>query len=657
MFEEKINEGIRYIASQQQANGSFLCYSSQDQLHFDFDITAQAIFPTTQVLLCLNYLHSNPALASIKEKCSTFLLSQRSKYWSFNYWVKDSRESKLMPYPDDLDDTFCALSGLYQYNRKLIGGNEMAKIVSLLTSLEHREGGPYYTWLVPPDGKKIWKDVDIAVNSNIAYFLYLQEVELPNVNRFIEAHIDKADFTSPYYPTLYPVVYFISRFYQGNRKDKLVSLLLSRKDDKGTWENPLNTALAISSLINLGIPSEKFDKGIDYILQSQNKGCWPAHVFYLDPTRNRKTYYAGTSALTTAFCLEALGKYAKAKTKIASLNLKPSIEEKIYKSVLETVEQRFVNFDTACKNEAFSQLRLVLKGSSGKQIPLLPHYFRVSLGKYGKDIPDEFIIKLGSLNVFGWIAYTIYDNFLDEEADPKTLSIANIALRELTICFYDLLPKQSNFWELFQEIMDGIDEVNLWEVMHTKISMFPNAVDLTKLQVPTYKNFERLAQKSLGHGLGPVAILFYLGYQRNAPEVSNLILFFKHYLIARQLNDDAHDWENDLKRGYINSVAAILLKNFTDKNEMISGSQSKHGKKTDMKDLVPKLQKVFWYKTIVEVCQIIEDHILLAKKSLHKIPIINDITLFEKLLLPLEQATKKAIVEQDEVLKFLEVYK
>jgi len=87
---------------------------------------------------------------------------------------KLSKEFKSKPYPDDLDDTFCALNALYLFDRKLISGSAYAYIIQLLTKVEKNEGGPYKTWLV---SKKTsgWDDVDIVVNSNIAYFLWLQE--------------------------------------------------------------------------------------------------------------------------------------------------------------------------------------------------------------------------------------------------------------------------------------------------------------------------------------------------------------------------------------------------------------------------------------------------------------------------------------------------
>src|SRR5207302_1646631 len=113
-----------------------------------------------------------------------------------------------------------------------------------------------------------------------------------------------------------------------------------------------------------------------------------------------------------------------------------------------------------------------------------------------------------------------------------------------------------------------------------------------KGKIPDYKNYKQLAQKSLGHGLGPFAVLFSLGYRKNSPEIKNLLLFFTHYLIARQLNDDAHDWEKDLQLGHINAVCALIVKRY----------QTKEHLSLPYDQVVPQLQQVFWDEIIEDVC-------------------------------------------------------
>ena len=71
----------------------------------------------------------------------------------------------------------------------------------------------------------------------------------------------------------------------------------------------LDKALGITSYLQTTtIPSSAT---INDLLKGQNnKGDWPAAAYCLDPTQGQKTYYNGSPALSTAFCLEALANYA-----------------------------------------------------------------------------------------------------------------------------------------------------------------------------------------------------------------------------------------------------------------------------------------------------------------------------------------------------------
>ena len=162
-----------------------------------------------------------------------------------------------------------------------------------------------------------------------------------------------------------------------------------------------------------------------------------------------------------------------------------------------------------------------------------------------------------------------------------------------------------------------------------------------------------MAEKSLGHALGPAAILFSLGYSDKSSEVKSLMKFFKHYLIARQLNDDAHDWEKDLKMGHINAVGAAILKNIKTKEHKDKGvvrGQLSNIKSNEL------FQRVFWYEVVVDVCQTVLNNVQLARKALQQISIITDPRLFERILVKVEESAKKALKEREETLKFLKAY-
>jgi hypothetical protein len=120
------------------------------------------------------------------------------------------------------------------------------------------------------------------------------------------------------------------------------------------------------------------------------------------------------------------------------------------------------------------------------------------------------------------------------------------------------------------------------------------------------------------------------------PEQANLIEdFFSHYLIARQLNDDAHDWLEDLQHGYINSVSAPMLQFFTPKD-------------------ISSLQEYFWKKHIDIVCGDIMNEITKAQVALKKIIVLHKVTFLEQLLEPLEHSAAQAIADRDKTRHFLE---
>jgi len=170
-------------------------------------------------------------------------------------------------------------------------------------------------------------------------------------------------------------------------------------------------------------------------------------------------------------------------------------------------------------------IRQVLGGVKGKQITLLPYFVKQSLGKRGEGIKDPLLIHLGMASLYGWIAYTIYDDFLDEEGNPQKLPVATIAHRALTALFSDPQAISPDFTIFFHHIMDDLEQANAWEVAHCRTQIINDAVSLETLTIPDFGAYEWLAKRSLGHAIAPLAILFSLGYRYYSPEVQNLLGF------------------------------------------------------------------------------------------------------------------------------------
>jgi hypothetical protein len=630
-----INKGIQQLSSLQEADGSFPSFLSTNENDFTDLIPCQTTFISSIIFLSTIELPSTKNSIFMRKKLSAFLLSQKSEHWSWNYWKRGSQDAVSSPYPDDLDDTFCALAALAQYDKKMITGDIFAHIVKLLTFVEKNEGGPYRTWLVKKNSAAHWMDIDIAVNSNIAYFLSLYDITLPNLERYFESTIKRKNIISPYYPSFYSPVYFMSRFYKGRSKNIIKTMLWDQRKRNGSWENPLKTALAIVTLLNLRVHVSKLEKSVEYLISTQKDGLWSAYGFVINQVKNEQHFFLGSSALTTALCLEALQKYESAQQEIAEKKRKRAREalEKnyYYNEIVNYVLKYFHSYGNEIYNKAEVIIQRIQKNDTAQQIPLLPYFFFQSLNKKNTKISKNILMKLGAANIFGWIAYTIYDDFLDEEGDPSFLPLAIISLRQLTYIFDTFTLRKKRIQKLYHTLLNKVDLANTIELKNR--SLTSNIYDI--------KEFDRLADKSIGHALGPLTILILLGYTQESGEFKNILLFFTHYLIAKQLNDDAHDWEEDLKRKHITPVVALLLKRAEEKK--ITKSR-KH------------LQELFWMEIIQEVCKLIHTHARKAKIALNKSSLIADKTILENILEIPVMAADKALEEKRNVTAFLRSY-
>ena len=645
-IKEAIKSGTNFLAKSQREDGSFPNFVSVSK-GFNNTKENQSVFPTCLILSSLSGLGNSEDLEKVKNKAAKFILNQKSEFWSWNYWKRNSRESKSTPYPDDLDDTCCAMAALIECNPKAVPVKAVAKSVNLLVYCESKEGGPYYTWITPPDADKSWKDIDLAVNSNAAFFLSLQGVTLKSLVALTEKAIDSEEYTSQYYYSPYPVIYFVSRWYKGKKKDEVVAYLLKKRTVNGSWGDPLKTTLAVNALINLGYEKEKLAESVGYILENQVGGKWKAFPLIIELQKNKQTYYSGSAELTTAFCLEALGKFSERSESMKG-GRKAGMDneaKRAHKKIIEIVDRTFSRFNPEMVNDFSNVKKKILKGDGVNAITLLPYYFRKSLGK--KSIDETIAIKLGAAGFYGWMAYTIYDDFFDDEGDPKLLSLANVCLRELVSIYDSEFSKDEKFLKFFRNIMDRIDAANFWETNSCRAKTSGSRLTIPD-RLPEYGNMKRLADRSIGFALGPVAILYLHSGNIESTEIKRLVAFFENYIIARQLNDDAHDWEEDLKGGRLSPAVTSVLKKYAQQ------AKNKPVKEIDLKKEIGELQKIFWHEVIQEICGNTLFHIKKARKHLRDITVMENKAAFESMLASVENSAKEALAEQKEMLEFLE---
>jgi hypothetical protein len=227
------------------------------------------------------------------------------------------------------------------------------------------------------------------------------------------------------------------------------------------------------------------------------------------------------------------------------------------------------------------------------------------------------------------------------------LSAANFFLRELTLIYVGLEDQAPGIGNIFKQIMDGIDDTNAWEQTHCRFKI--GSADGMPEDLP-FDSFENLADRSMGHALPAVAVYLAANaaivreddFQNltSSVKLASILSFFKNYLIARQLHDDAHDWKEDLERGQINAAGARLLRKW---NELkgINGWN---------KENLSSMQIFFWKEVIPGIVMDIKEFLHCAEGDSKEFPLMRTLTV------RLAEAADRTLVERKEAMEFMERY-
>jgi hypothetical protein len=641
---QTIDRAISYLQTTQQADGSYESYSSPSQVPFVPQITYRTTFTPALVLTALSGLQSSEAL-SIRTRLADWLLTQKSPIWSFNYWATTAPQRTTLPYPDDLDDTFCALIGLHAHDASLISHECLGVMVKLLIATEAHIGGPYRTWLTSGAHPDAWHDVDLAVNSNIAYFLRRVAEPLPNLTKYMDQAIISGELSSPYYPSIYPILYYIARAYPGQHSQLLADYLLTRQRD-GWWDTPLQTALAISALLHLG-EHAACKEAIARLIETQcEDGSWIAEAFCLDPTIASQSYYSGSSTLTTALVVEALAAYSKPskRSRKRSTNKRTSRAETLHGRIMATATAELQQLEPNLQRESLAAIDRVQQTDTRREIALLPHFFADSLKKSLSRPLGDYALHLGLANLYGWTAYTIFDDFLDDEGQAPQLPVASTMLRYSLKHFQASAPDIDSYQQLIDRTFDTIDNANSWEVSECRFVVQDGSISIGTL--PQYDDGLQLANRSLGHTLTPMGVLALAGVKPTDPRARAVRRALMHYIVARQLNDDLHDWEQDLAKGHISYVVATLLRELS----LPPGPYK-------LTSLVPALQHQFWHTTLRSVCDTMSKHTRLARAAATASTVLSSDHIIAKLVDVIDSSTTFTLNEQQKAEQFLKAYR
>jgi hypothetical protein len=613
---------IDYLRRSQCSDGSFAAYTCAQQFPFAERREQPTDFVTMQILECLQDV---PGTADIRRAAGNYLQSQVRSNGAWNYW-KSPTIRPAEPYPDDLDDTACAVAALSQQDPTWSNGERMGQFARLLVSAEQHVGGPYNTWLINTQSAPQWRHIDVAVNANIAYALSKHHVRPQNLYTYLAA----APLKSNYYVGIAPVLYFLSRLNSSRLASKLRHEL-QEMCTQSCSNNPLETAMLLSASCRIGLSRDVLQPLAKRLQMMLKQDHWAAVALYVDPVYNSKQYYGGSAGLTTAFALEACTLYAT----FLEGNANAITPKTLWLPSQFNRETAWVQSRSLVRQYR-ATARQVISGNHGKQIAQAGTLVQSAV-EWTISAQDCQQLDLGGLN--GWIAYTLYDKILDGDGQPDSINIANLAHRCSYQNFLNVAGQASDIAEHIRTVFDTMDSANHWEQQHARVVVKNSVFRLREL--PNYEDYHQLAERSLGHSLVATSV-FWLHFRHMEDEKIQLLQqFFKHFLIARQLNDDAHDWQDDIRAGQLTAVVVLLLQH-EPKGTVYLNSR------------MPEWRQHFWSSTIDTVTNLISYHCDVARTTLAQLPM--DPKLFDSWLNALEHAAASAQAGRNQALEFIKSY-
>ncbi|HKR81415.1 MAG TPA: hypothetical protein VJR27_00235 [Candidatus Saccharimonadales bacterium] len=257
-------------------------------------------------------------------------------------------------------------------------------------------------------------------------------------------------------------------------------------------------------------------------------------------------------------------------------------------------------------------------------------------------ITPKTLRSLDMANTYGWMAYTIYDDFLDDEGEPAMLPAANVALRKSVASFQAALPKDATFQTFAADLFHTIDAANAWEIANCRFTISNGTINIAAL--PDYEDLRFLYQRSITHSLPVTGVLA----AAKTPAKASQAIYeaFQQYLLIRQLSDDLRDWQDDLRAGHISYVVVRLLQ----AGKVPSGS-------AQLDALTQQLERVFWQNVLPALCHDIERRGVQAKAQIAGTGVLAPQNVVSELITGIQDAAARTLSDQQQANQFLAAYR
>lgn len=216
--------------------------------------------------------------------------------------------------------------------------------------------------------------------------------------------------------------------------------------------------------------------------------------------------------------------------------------ESLHETTLKSLKEELLSL-TSEENVIYLFDHFSTKETFLKSITNLAPWFYECMHEKPVELNAKTFELLATTNLQAWFAYTMYDHIRDLKIEGSklnmVLSIANLYFQR---SFEDFLGVYAGTGDIFA----------MMDISYLQNDPNPSFTSLV----------ESLHKKSIGMAIVALIMLHLQEIPMNSPEYIHTYNFFRHYIIARQLEDDRDDLEIDLRARLLTPVTFLYNRNF-----------------------------------------------------------------------------------------------
>jgi hypothetical protein len=431
-----------------------------------------------------------------------------------NYFTREFLPQVEFKLPDDVDDTVLLATSALKH-----ASFQVENTVLSLLPLEATEGGPYSTWYVQilADTKK-WTDIDPYVNANILHFFASIGINAHNTRTFVLTSI-KEKATSPYYPYFLYLLYVASKYtYKSNdseMKEAIMSAISNYNFNKLSTTEKLFFCL-VKQYCGLNLEDKEYDYIQSLIISDSEI---PETTICFDFALRSKQTVTKSSNYTKALLLEfAFFNYGTQDSNQKRQKRFTKFTQRLdqYRKYLPLQSKDFEenSFDTF----SFS-------------IEILGEILKIQKTK----VKGSTVIDLSLCLYLAWVAFTKIDHAVDTNT-AQDKSGATIWIESLFIVLEKL-----NFSEATTVINNAFERANHHYSAKESIKIY----DLSTKSLESYTSLDYIEQRMAPFTDTIIALAGALN-SISPKQTKSYSLLITNLFKLNQLNDDSHDWKEDL---------------------------------------------------------------------------------------------------------------